>query len=213
MASNKLSAMIGHGVQAGQDTLGDRFEMMQLHIERAPVFVSNERAGADISTKDLRNILVGEVSNWAQLGRGEGDIQVYLHGGSMQRVALRVLLARTLEVAPANLERLGERVHYVGGNVARRDRERKEAAEESYQQLAEAAAADVNCLAMGIKDLEPRGLKMLEVNDEPITSKSYPLVLPIYLIWEKSDAGVEGRAAIEKDIMQGVEQWQKNNLK
>ena len=204
-------AIIGHGVKLRGDRLGEAFRMEELHVERAPVFISGERPGDNISMQDLRNIFTGEVTNWEEFGMGEGKIQIYLHGGSIQRKAMQVLLRQILEVNPGQLNNVKGRLHYVGGEKSKPDDDLLPAIDQGYKNLAAAAAADANCLAMGIKDLKPRGLKTLTVDKMPIRAKEYPLQLPVYLYWARSEAGSMGRKAIEQDVNKGIAQWQADN--
>ena len=164
-AETDTRVIISHGRVVGDA----RFQRLIRAEARVPLFVHETRDLSEISSALLKKILRGEFSSWAELNSGRGKIHLYLHGGNLQKSAFKTFLA-TLEVETASLTHCRRYYH------------------QSYDDLATSAAADRNCFVIGLRELNPKGLRVLRVDTKPMcldASKSYPLSMPVAILVRK----------------------------
>lgn len=167
--SSDISVIISHGVSGNYQN----FRGQLLHVEYVPVFASKQRDVAKLTKASLREILAGKISDWRQLGSREGPINLYLHGGDLQRKSFSVFLQRSLELNDLKIKT----ITYA----------------HDYGALERLSSEDPNALVMGLMKLRPIGLTALEINGISLLNKevatSYPFQIPVFMyVREESDA-------------------------
>lgn len=120
-----------------------------LQTELVPIFISNTRRCANLTSTDLRKILNGEITQWDQLACGTGAIQLYLHDGKLQRKKAEKWFASE-GISVRNLRTLTPKYY------------------PTYESLENSSAQDPNALVIGIKNLTPDGLKTVSIDGIPI---------------------------------------------
>jgi len=165
----KINVVIVHGDikvetlnKEERDYLSSNFRRELLHVEDVPIFLYESNNCNNISKADLANILSGEITRWEQLGCSQGRIQIYLHGGELQRKSAKNIF-KTLDVQPGKLAETAPK--YLN----------------TYKELAAVSARDTNALVIGLRNLQTVGLKVVSIEGIPIRSEAYPIRLPVYL--------------------------------
>lgn len=135
-------------------------------VEEAPVFV-HETNSIRLSLEHLLGILRGERTRWSEVGGATNQrINVYLHGGVLQRRKFEVLL-----------QSLGLSRSAVAGCFPRYLA--------SYEELERASSSDPHSIAFGLKHAAFSTMRMVSVDGTlPLSSgeEPYPLCLPIFLL-------------------------------
>lgn len=146
------------------------YEIKFVHLEYFVGFVAPARAERGISKADLNDVLEGKKRDWNQVGQAPGRIQLYLHGGALQKKAF-LSLYTLLSADPRKLQTIEPR--YL----------------QDYGELRQAAAMDRNGLTFGLDIWRPEGLRPLPIEgvspDNPLTLAKYPLRIPIYIYEQK----------------------------
>lgn len=162
-----------------------------VHVEYFVGFVAPTRAVRGISKADFKDVLEGKKRDWSQVGQAAGRIQLYLHGGELQKKAFLSLYTH-LGADPRKLTTIEPR--YL----------------EDYGKLRRAAAADRNGLTFGLDTWHPEGLRALPIEgispDNPLTLAKYPLRIPIYVYERKgSNAAKDLQRRLMDRIRENIE--------
>lgn len=116
----------------------------------------------NLTVEQIRNIYVGKIKNWKELGGPDRPIVVIsrdTNSGTYE----------SFETLVMNREKMGEKVEYVGSNGAIRQRVMSTPAAIGYAGLA---------FTESVKALTVNGI---EASVETVTSKKYPVARPLYM--------------------------------
>jgi phosphate transport system substrate-binding protein len=117
---------------------------------------------ANLTIEQIRDIYIGKIKNWKELGGPDQPIVVIsrdTNSGTYE----------SFETLVMNKEKMGEKVEYVGSNGAIRQRVMSTPAAIGFVGLA---------FTEGVKALTVNGI---EVSPETVTSKKYPISRPLYM--------------------------------
>ncbi len=181
-----VALVVGHGIGVPSKV----FEVARVFTEVVPVFVSPDVGIYDISVSQLEDILKGKSVRWSDLGSASNDrIQVYLHGGHLQRPKFEALLrSKDIELGVES-----SRLTYGA----------------DYADLRDRAIEGGNALVLGLRSVAPADLRMVTLNGKDLTDtsarESYPWVFPVYLAKRRD---MQGEIA-ERRYMEAMEarQW------
>ena len=184
-----VALVVGHGVNVPSE----QFDVGRAFTEVVPVFVTPDVGLDGISTSQLEGVLSGEIVQWSELGSALDDnIRVYLHGGELQKPKFEALMRSrgiNLGVDP-------DRVTYGA----------------DYRDLRDKAVEGGKALAIGLRSVDPEGLRMMALDGkdpkDTAANESYPWVFPVYVA-KRRDA--QGEMA-ERLYMGAVEARQERDL-
>jgi hypothetical protein len=164
-----IDVIVGHGLE----TDDARFDRELFQQEMCPVFTAPARTTFGLTTNELFRVLQGQVVDWQQLGQPSGHINVYLHGGDLQKPAFESLLRQNgVDIT---------KVKYASPTYAR-----------DYLELERLACNDTNALVIGLRTLTPKGLKPVKLDGISIIGrtapKDYPLRENIFIYKRKGQA-------------------------
>jgi hypothetical protein len=176
--------IVAHGI--APDLPG--FDRFLVHEEHVPVFVSKTQPVGDLSKDQVFKVIQGEITDWKQLGGKPGRINLYLHGGELQK------------------EKLESIVSHDGGD-AEKIKDAGAKLEPTYQSLAAAADKDPNAFCVGLQSLKQGQLKPIKLQGvaplKPDAGDDYPLKAPVYVFVRKDDARAK---AVEQAFLNAVEE-------
>ena len=165
VTGESAEVIVGHGVDLSQS--GDFWSIYGID-EVVPIFANSQIGTDGLSSKEVKSILEGKVTQWDEIGGSGGDIMLYLHGGDMQRKALSALLEKYKI--------------QIGDDV-----ERKFAPD--YETLTKEAASDPNAIVIGAGGFEAPNLSLMKIDNlDARTEAAYPFSLQIYYGLRGSEA-------------------------
>jgi hypothetical protein len=184
--SSKL-IIVSHG--ASKRLAFAQFSLAKSYEEFVPVFVSRKRKIANLSKEQLIKILKGEITDWQELGDTQAAIVLYLHSGVYQKLSFEKFL-ETLGLTPADLK---------ARNVK---------SSSDYGDLESMAGKDPDALVIGLRELEPEGLKTVSIDGASILDvrnlEQYPLHITVNLFERDTPEAA-------KPLKKVIKQIDKNN--
>ncbi len=150
--------IFAHGITISHSAFKEEY----LYHEFVPIFISQLRDYDNISYTNLVKIMKGELKDWKEVGLEQGIINIYLHGGKLQQKSFNKFLIQ-LGIKPKALKKAN--ITY-GKN---------------YQELAKFSANDEDALVIGLKDLNSKKLRIINIDNKSIAHDDYPFQIPIYL--------------------------------
>lgn len=189
-SSEELTGKAGAPVIIGRNLRVslDGYQINILQVEYFPIFVHSRRAEKGISKAQVKDVLEGKIRDWRDLDQKEGRIQLYLHGGELQKRAFQGLYT-LLNADPRKLATVEPRY------------------EADYDKLRQAAGRDENGMAFGLNTWTAENLKLLSVDGisllNPLNRFKYPLQVPVYLYERKGSAEA---ASIRAEYLQRLKQ-------
>lgn len=157
-----------------------------LQHEEALIFVNRANPVDDLSEKQVNGILSGKIHNWKQVGGNDGDIKVYMHGGTPQKQKFQILLSRgSIDVQKL----IAAKPNY----------------QPNYKLLNYFAAKDKMCIVFGLKSQDEPNLKLLSVGGvKPLQQNAgYPswLTMDVFLHMK----GTAEAEVITSDYLRAIE--------
>lgn len=171
----------------GFEEKADGWAVTKLWDEMLVPFVSSKNNIEDLSLGQMKGILSGSIKDWGEVGSSSGQIKVRWHSGGAQRRTLAALLSKLgMNVNTIRNSELIQIYNWAGNMEEPQSPAliKNHHGVETYDALAEQGRINTGSLVVGLRGVEPTGLKPIKLggifpfSEEAIGN--YPVSIPIY---------------------------------